>query len=213
MSYFCNFNAPARNLWLSHLRSVHSEDDDFDITCGIDNCTNSYTRCASFVTHVYRQHRESFITHHSKASSLRSNAQSSQMETDEMPVIEPSDNSNDQESDLQHAINQLLEIDQDVQRRKGALFILNLKEVRCLSESSIEHIVSETQKIFKHTIGHVKAGVNECIARSGSDPSDIPNLTQFFSSIEHPFNGLDTAFIRESFYRKEFGCIVSSFYV
>ena len=205
----CNFTAPARSLWLSHLRSVHSEDDDFNITCGIQGCTNTYTKCSSFVTHIYRQHRELFVVHHSNASSSSDDAHSYCQ--DEPPYeLNESDNSHSEESELQHAINQLLEIDQDVQRRKGALYILNLKEVRCLSEASIEHIVSETQKIFKHTIGHIKAGVNECIANSGNDPSNIPNLTHFFGSIEHPFNGLHSAFVREKFYREEFGCIVSS---
>lgn len=192
----CNFNAPARSLWLSHLRSVHSEDDDFNITCGIDGCTNTYTKCSSFVTHIYRQHRESFVVQRPNASS---SSHHSRRCDDEPPYeLNEMDNGLSEESELQHAINQLLEIDQDVQRRKGALFILNLKEVRCLSESSIEHIVSETQKIFDHTIRHIKAGVNECIARSGHDPSNIPNLTNFFGSIEHPFNGLHSAFVRES---------------
>ena len=164
----CNFNAPSRNLWLSHLRSVHNEDDEFNITCGINDCVNTYTRCASFVSHVYRQHREIF------ASALRRDHESC---GSSFSVQDGKENIAIEEFELQHAVNRSRRT-----TKKGALFLLNLKEVRHLSESSIEHIVGETQ-IFKHTIGHIQAGVNDCIARSGGDPMGIPNLTQFFSKM------------------------------
>ena len=53
----CDFSCPTKALWLSHLRSVHSQDEDFTITCDINECNASYTKCASFVSHIYRQHR------------------------------------------------------------------------------------------------------------------------------------------------------------
>ena len=211
----CDFSAPTRGLWLSHLRAVHNEDDNFNITCGIDNCWNSYTRCASFVSHVYRQHREVILVQRSNFGSSNNDSSSSFEVEDDGGVHEYNDdceNSNE-DFELQHAVNQLLEIDQDVQKKKGALFILNLKEVRCLSEASIEHIVKETQKMFKHTVGHIQAGVNECIARNGSNPDDVPNLTQFFRNIEHPFHGLQSVYLRESFYREKLGCSVSDNFI
>ena len=82
---------------------------------------------------------------------------------------------------LQHAIDQILETDQEEQKKKGALFILNLKEIRCLSESAVGHVVKETQKVFKHTIGRIQAGVNECIAKNGGDPYETSD-TQKISS-------------------------------
>lgn len=48
----CNFSSPSRGLWLSHLRSVHSKDNDFFISCDINGCGSSYSRCASFVSHI-----------------------------------------------------------------------------------------------------------------------------------------------------------------
>lgn len=53
-----------------------------------------------------------------------------------------------------------------------------MKEIRCLSESAVDHVVKETQKVFKHTMGRIRAGVNECIAESGINPDQIPNLSQ-----------------------------------
>ena len=54
----CNFSAPTRTLWLSHIRSVHSGDENFFIICVINQCGSKYNKCTSFVTHIYRQHRD-----------------------------------------------------------------------------------------------------------------------------------------------------------
>lgn len=120
------------------------------------------------------------------------------------------ENYGEDRSDLQHAVDQILEIDQEEQGKKGALFILNLKEIRCLSESAVEHIVKETQKVFKHTMGRLRAGVNECISRDGTDPDKIPNLCQILKSVEQPFQGLHSTFLQEKFYQEKLGCNVSA---
>ena len=49
----CNFLAPTVSLWLGHIRSVHSDGSGFLIEC----CSTQYTKCASFVSHMYRKHR------------------------------------------------------------------------------------------------------------------------------------------------------------
>ncbi len=56
-------------------------------------------------------------------------------------------------ANFQHTIDQLLGIDDEEQMKKSALFILNLKEIRGWSESAVDHIVIETQKLFNHTFG------------------------------------------------------------
>ena len=77
-------------------------------------------------------------------------------------------------SDLQHTIDQILKIDHEEQQKKGALYLLNLKELCGLSQAAVDHIVNETQKVFEYTIGHIKAGVNECISKNGVE--ELPEL-------------------------------------
>ena len=98
-------------------------------------------------------------------------------------------------------------------KKKGALYILNLKEIRCLSEAAVDHVVKETQKVFRHTFGRVRAGVNERLAQSGINPDEIPSLNQFWSSIEQPIQGLHSTFLQEKIYREQLGCTVSSCYL
>lgn len=171
---------------------------------------HTYTRCMSFVSHVYRQHRSVILGTNSGFKSCTVDA--SEVETfgntGDLYENTYEQNSEDQ-LNLQHAIDQVLERDEHEQQKKDALFILSLKEVRFLSESAVDHVVKETQRLFKHTIGRVHAGVNECISKSGIDPSTIPNLDQFLCSVEQPFEGLHSTFLQEKFYKEHLGCIVS----
>ena len=41
---------------LSHIREVHSGDEDFQITCGIANCEKSYNKYNSFYRHIKNHH-------------------------------------------------------------------------------------------------------------------------------------------------------------
>ena len=66
----CNFRAPTLNLYVSRLRSVHAEDSDFYVECDIDGCVNKYEKCSSFISHVYRNHREALLVADSRSVSL-----------------------------------------------------------------------------------------------------------------------------------------------
>ena len=217
----CNFNAPTRSLWLSHLRSVHHDDDNFHVNCGIDGCTSQYSRCASFVSHVYRQHREVVVVNKYPAKRVGTNLTEVEECGSRMlgrsEGVDCADDFNaayegEERTELQHAIDQITQKDEEEQQKKDALFILNLKEVRYLSESAVDHVIKEAQKVFRHTIGRIRAGVNECIANGGTDPSDMPALSQFFDSVEQPFQSLQSTYLQEKFYREQFGCIVSFSY-
>ena len=78
-------------------------------------------------------------------------------------------------SGLQPTVDQLLQVDDEVQSKQSALFLLRLKEGRCLSQVAVNEVVSACQELFKHTVGHIQAGVRERLALHG-DSCDIPAL-------------------------------------
>ena len=208
----CNFSAPTRTLWLSHIRSVHSGDENFFIICGINQCGSKYNKCASFVTHIYRQHRDVLCIETPSSSTCPpsivsdiTEVLSSNSTLDLECIYENSPG----RTALQHAVDQILEKDEEVQEKKEALFILNLKEVRGLSEAAVDHILGETSKMFRHSLGRIEAGVNDRLAKNGVDPNDLPDLQNFFSSVKYPFQHLHSTYLQEKFYHQEFGCIVS----
>ena len=103
---------------------------------------------------------------------------------------------------LQHAADQILEKDEEVQEKKEALFIF-----RGLSEAAVDHILGETSKMFRYSLGRIEAGVNDRLAKNGIDPSDLPDLQNVFSSVKYPFQHLHSTYLQEKFYHQEFGCI------
>ena len=123
--------SPTRELWLSHLRGVHIDDDNFSIVCGINHCDAFYSKCSSFLSHVYRKHRGEL----SAANQAEHPATELDIDTSsEQPNFE--EHSGDQaQTDLmpsrsiqmEHAISHILGTDKLFQMQKTSLYILNLK--------------------------------------------------------------------------------------
>lgn len=92
----------------------------------------------------------------------------------------------------------------------GALYVLNLKEICGLSESAVNRVIKETQNVFNHTIGRVKAGINECLSRNSmsQDEALAVDLNQFITAVSDPFEGVHSTFLQERFYENNLGCMV-----
>ena len=41
------------------------------------------------------------------------------------------------------------------------MFILHLKEVKCLSESAVQSVISSYQGMLKYSVQRIRAGINE----------------------------------------------------
>lgn len=54
----CSFEAPTLKLILSHLRTVHANDPNFSVLCGIDGCARSFKTFSAFYSHIYRSHKD-----------------------------------------------------------------------------------------------------------------------------------------------------------
>lgn len=215
----CNFISPTRNLWLSHIRSVHSDDDHFSLVCGISGCSAFYSKCSSFVSHVYRKHRDILCAPEETGQSSPINtAQEPRTSTSEpsdpTTLLEPSGSEYEYRTadvDMQHTMSHLLGTDSLMQRKKSALYILNLKEIHGLSEVAVRNVIQETQLIFSHTVHRIKAGVSEHLSRSGIEAPS--NLYEMFSDVSDPFQGLHSTHLQERFYVEHLDCIVRTFYI
>ena len=174
----CNFSPPTMNLWLSHLRNVDCNHKLFSISCSVNECPASCRKCASFVSHVYQQHRNALFDRTNKGHVLQS---SKSCNFDEIVVLNTSTDQVESldSTQLQHTVDQLLATDQVTQQTKSALYVLNLKNIRGLSVSFVNYVLKQMQEIFQHSIGCIQAGVNERLTRNGIDPEGIPNLSNF----------------------------------
>lgn len=212
----CNFRAPTLNLYVSHLRSVHAEDSDFYVECGIDGCVNKYEKCSSFISHVYRNHREALLVADSRSVSLPPPESDNPNREEELygeelgsEIYQRSGEIGGATSLFDHSLHQILKEDYVQQQKRSALFLLNLKEVKGLSQSAVNSVVGGCQELFQHSVGRIQAGVSERLSRQGIDFSDVPDLDDFFRAVVDPFSGIQTTYLQEKFYHDHFQCIVS----
>ena len=72
----------------------------------------------------------------------------------------------------------------------------------------LNNVVSGCRGVFKHTVNHIKAGVNQKLAQSGIDPNDVDGLDSIFHEVSDPFVELETAYLQDKFITKELQCSV-----
>lgn len=94
-------------------------------------------------------------------------------------------------------------------RRSSALFILKLKEQRRTSQVVINDVVENCKGLFSQTIERVHAGVRARLAESGVDPDSIRGLDSAFENVVDPFDGIETCYLQEKYFRETLGLIVS----
>ena len=113
--------------------------------------------------------------------------------------------------EVQDDLDILLGNDEDIQKRSAALFLLKLKESKRLSQAAIDDIVQEWDGLFSHTVRRLLAIVRAKLATAGVDFRDIEGLPETFDKVPSPFQGLQTHYMQEKYYREFPGLVVSSF--
>ena len=210
----CQILLPSIKLWVSHIRLVHGPDPNFTLTCPLEGCSGStYHKFQSFNSHIYRDHR-SFLREKRPLLQVEEGEMQDEFENLVYSTASASDNTAAQvastSSELQFDIDEILGEDIAKQKKESALFILGLKEGKCLSQTAVNDIVDKCQGIFTHTLSRVKARVTHCFREVGIDPSGVPDLDSRFSEIADPFNGLHTTYLQNKYFVEEMNCVVSS---
>ena len=65
-------------------------------------------------------------------------------------------------------------------------------------------------KGFYNKLSRAKAGVRSKLAEQGVDPLDITGFDDVFEEISHPFNGLETAYKQEKYFKDSLSLVVST---
>ena len=209
----CVFEAPSVALLLSHLRLLHSNDPRFLVRCGIEpGCSYTARTFSALYSHVYRKHKQAGII-----SSRSSNTGSEVLASNEINHTGSIEQCFDQSTSCRESISEinqaeidhLLGTDQEKQKRASALFLLKLKESKQVSQVVIDEIISEWHTLFSHTTLRIQAGVRASLAAAGIDSSTLPGLNEVFDNIPKPFDGLETRFKQEKYYRESLFLVVS----
>lgn len=99
-------------------------------------------------------------------------------------------------------------------RRSNALYILRVKEENLLTQKCVDDIVLSSTELIRNTVETIGNGVRECLSNAGIQFDTVPGLQELFSPINpvsNPFEHVSTKYKQVSFFKEEFGLIVSIF--
>ena len=96
-------------------------------------------------------------------------------------------------------------------RRSSAMFLLKLKEHFRISQIAIDFIVERCRDLLSQTIVRAEAAVKARLAEVGIDLESVGDLHDIFQSVLDPFDGIDTCYLQEKYYREKFNLIVCMF--
>ena len=164
---------------LRHIGSVHSFEPGFQVTCGIEGCTRTYSNFRSFQKHLARNHETALNRVEDSSPAPRPQVQRDVHESDDDDTLDPID-ANDC-STTQEAS----ESTQKALQRSAALFLLRTKEVNRVTQVALNEIVEGVTELFE---AHASAG-NCCTPK--------------------PFAGLETHYLQQKYYKEEFKLVVS----
>lgn len=209
----CQCLSPSLLLHISHLRLVHSQDPSFHVSCDIDGCSDVFQTFSSFNSHVYRRHRVALGLEKAEAlvvppSPVPSNETQMSSLGGEHPHDEHCDGiSYEPES---HTTRETLPPSAHVDNIKAnAGFVMKLSEGRQLSQLALGDVIKGCRSICQQTLSIVQERVLSALEDAGIDSSNLTGLDEALSSMPDPFEGIDSAHLREKFYREHFNYLVS----
>lgn len=187
------------------MAAVHAHDPHFHICCGIGGCARTYSNFFSFKKHLYRRHRDHLELNgpFTTTSGLEgSTLHDDEEDTNDYPDVEdylPDEPSNP--TPYEHM-------------KQMALFLLKTKEIRKVSQSALEGIITDFTLILQQSIHTLRSDVNRCLSASGVSISTFDGLGDIFEDSRklNPFNQLESKFLQEKFFREHLDLLVC-FYI
>lgn len=200
----CNFTTSTLTQWFSHLRSAHSSDPSFRVTCGIDGCKNTYSKFSSLNTHVYRHHKQRMCgdTLNSGPSQTDSPVvdrylQCNYQERDhELMPVENSETliatEHENEAECHRETNS---VESDI-RKQSARFLLQLREAKGLSQVAVDTVVEGCQDLISYCLHSIQVEIKGKI----EDSEQLSIIDDAFQHVTRPFDGLCNKYKQEKFY-------------
>lgn len=189
---------------LRHMAVVHAYDPEFHIICGIAGCTRAYSNFYSFKRHAYRKHREHLdvISRHAEQDSDIAGVATDSDDHFDFADLLQCDNFDETLSNFQHTKNM-------------ALFLLKAKEVRKVSQSSLDGLTSDFTIILQRILEQLKSGINRCLIANGINMEAVQGLSEVFNhpNITNPFNQIESRHQQEKFYKVHLNLLVGIAYI
>lgn len=210
----CGFLSPSLTLHVSHLRLVHSQDENFMVLCSIGGCPERFRSFPAFSSHVYRHHRaELGLENFPESTEAQQSPQGTQSTVElDCRTVEVEDD--EQEMEVDHGVDCVPSKTSKFQRQKAtAQFLMGLSEGEQISQSAVSSVIDGCRNLCDRALSLAKDKVVAKLAESDVESRIVECVLEGFSDATlDPFSGIDTAYLRERFYAKHMNYLVSYLY-
>lgn len=188
----CSYFALHEQQLMRHVCHIHEQDPNFLIYCS--TCSRSFTKLDSFRKHKLRSNECSCEGHLTPQS------------LSQMPVV-PNPNDDMPPTDCEENSSFVLAPRRPSTKWRAATFILGIKEKHNLSQAAVDTMLSSTTSLVNGLLHDVLAGLREELPEGGKEVLDKKMQEGSFDL--QPFNGLETAYLQNKYFREYFKLVVS----
>ena len=199
----CGIPSPSLKLYISHLRSVHGKDPNFNVMCNISECREVFRAFSAFNSHVYRHHRVAVGLDKPVAVCDDVQANDSSVVDTDVPEVETEQNQFYSEEhpaiDL-HEVGDSLSTSTLCQRELGhsaVVFLLNLREGHQVSQVAIRDVIAGCRRLYGQVFSDSLARIQEILKNNHVNVDMIPGLSEMLRTSPDPFVGIDTDYLYE----------------
>ena len=194
---------------LRHIGAVHSNESNFNVFCGIEQCPRNFKNYHALRRHIREKHP--FML--SRPTSSSSLPEVSSAADQQQPADDSEDAAEqlDQQPEISECERQHCEYaadDDDIRKRTEAIHVLKFKEKYKLSQSTVEDIVGDVGEITADVVSRLHKRVANLLAEKQIAVDDeIEDLFTDTSLI--PFRDLKTKHRQDQYFQDHLGLVVS----
>ena len=91
------------------------------------------------------------------------------------------------------------------------MYILKLKQKYKLAQTAVDGILGDTELMTQRVVSRLQQRLSTTLSKAGLSATEIPGYLEAFEDpdIVRPFNGLDTEYLQEKYFRDHMGLVVS----
>ena len=211
----CGIPSPSLKFYVSHLRTVHGKDPNFNVMCGINGCREVFRAYAAFNSHVYRHHRVALgldtpiVTSEESMDASRMDGLN-QTDDDIDSVLNEEDTVfTDQHDNVDPNTSPSDPMSQVEKSRSAAKLLLNLREGHQVSQVAIKDFIGGCRSLYSEVFNDLSIRTRDILTSNGVTVDSIPELNEVLGIPPDPFVGIDTDYLYEKFCREHLGYLVT----
>ena len=188
-----------------HIGAVHSHENGFSLRCGFDSCPKVLKNYHAFRRHLRKKHGFCLKTYNPTMDEEQLRERNATLN----PGAESEPENTlyvDHDSVIQGYQHKPIS-----DKRSNAMYVLKLKQKYKLAQTTIDGILGDTEDMTERVVSRLQQRLSTTLSKAGVNDTEIPGYLEAFEDpdIVRPFNGLNTEYLQEKYFRDYMKLVVS----